>query len=97
MHPALGAGADYGLGTIGTCLGPPPAGGPPSDQKKNPYVSCEKNCRENESDASIVGYITLFVNCNYKWNVEGPLKNRFMPHLELWGPLGPQRCWGGGL
>ena len=29
-------GADYGLGTIGTCLGPPPAGGPPFDQKKNP-------------------------------------------------------------
>ena len=27
--------ADYGLGTIGMCLGPPPAGGPPSDQKEN--------------------------------------------------------------
>ena len=27
------AGADYGLGTIGTCLGPPPAVGPPADQK----------------------------------------------------------------
>ena len=27
------AGADYGLGTIGTCLGPPPSGGPPSDKK----------------------------------------------------------------
>ena len=35
---------DYGLGTIGTCLGPPPSGGPPSDQKeKNPYDNYEKN------------------------------------------------------
>ena len=24
----LSPGADYGLGTIGTCLGPPPTGGP---------------------------------------------------------------------
>ena len=31
---ATSSGADYGLGTIGTCQGPPPAGGPPSDQKK---------------------------------------------------------------
>ena len=36
MIPSTLSGADYGLGTIGTCLGPPPAGGPPSDQKKNP-------------------------------------------------------------
>ena len=28
------AGADYGLGTIGTCLGPPPAGGPSWIKKK---------------------------------------------------------------
>ena len=33
-------GADYGLGTIGTCLGPPPARGPPSDQKnENPTIT----------------------------------------------------------
>ena len=37
------AGADYGLGTIGTCLGPPPARGPPSDQKnKNPMITVKE-------------------------------------------------------
>ena len=36
-------GADYSLGTIGTCLGPPPTGGPPSDQKNvNPMINAEK-------------------------------------------------------
>ena len=29
-----GAGADYGLGTVGKCLGPPLAGRPPFDQKR---------------------------------------------------------------
>ena len=36
-------GADYGLGTIGTCLGSPPAGGPPSDQKnEKPMITLKK-------------------------------------------------------
>ena len=36
-------GADYGLGTIGTCLGPPPAGGPPFIKKKeNAIVTVKK-------------------------------------------------------
>ena len=34
MLRELQPGADYGLGTVGTCLGPPPAKGPPSDKKK---------------------------------------------------------------
>ena len=29
-----GTGADYGLGNIGTCLGPPPPRGPPTHKKK---------------------------------------------------------------
>ena len=40
------AGADYGLGTIGTCLGPPPAWGPPSDQKKIPMITEKENKRK---------------------------------------------------
>ena len=39
--------ADYGLGTIGTCLGPTPAGGPHLTKKKrNPHDSCEKKKRK---------------------------------------------------
>ena len=59
-------GADYGLGTIGTCLGPPLTRGPPSDQKKNPMISVEKN----DKNEGIVGYI-LFVNYYQKWTVKG--------------------------
>ena len=37
----MSPGADYGLGTIGTCLGPPPAGGAHLTKKKrNPFVNC---------------------------------------------------------
>ena len=41
-------GADYGLGTIGTCLGPPLSRGPPCDQKqkKNPMISVKKMNRK---------------------------------------------------
>ena len=58
------AGADYGLGTIGTCLGPPPAGGPPSDQKnENPMITVKKSI-ENDKNGDIVGFIILFVIYN---------------------------------
>ena len=55
-------GADYGLGTIGMCLGPPPARGPPSDQKKKKKINEKKHGRENYKNGSIAGYIILFVN-----------------------------------
>ena len=42
IRRTLGTGADYGLGTIGTCLGPLPSGGPPSDQKKIPMTTVKK-------------------------------------------------------
>ena len=45
-------GADYGLGTIGTCLGPPPAGGgAQSDQKEKeiPMITVE-NGKENDKN-----------------------------------------------
>ena len=51
------AGADYGLGTIGTCLGPPHAGGPPSDQKnENPMITMKKKVIENDNNGGIAGY-----------------------------------------
>ena len=43
-----GPGADYGLGTIGTCLGPPP------DQKKMPMLT-EKKGKENYKNRDSVG------------------------------------------
>ena len=57
-------GADYGLGTIGTCLGHSPSGGPPSDQKKNSLWLMWKKGRKNDKNGSIVGYIILFVSYN---------------------------------
>ena len=53
---ALPTGVDYGLGTIGTCLGPPPAGGPPSDKRKKSLLYDNlKNGRENDKNNGIVG------------------------------------------
>ena len=58
-------GADYGLDTIGTCLGHPPAGGPPSDQKKRKSCgNCEKRVLKMTRMGDIVGCTTLFVNHN---------------------------------
>ena len=60
-HHESCSGADYGLGTIGTCLRPPPAGGAPSDQKKkkNPKVTVKKGI-EHDKNGDIVGYIIFF-------------------------------------
>ena len=55
----LDSGANYGLGTIGTYLGPPCSGGPPSDQKKeNPMITVKKGI-ENYKNGGF-----LFVNHN---------------------------------
>ena len=51
----LGPGADYGLGTIGTCPGPPPAGGPHLTKKKKILMTTVKNKRENDKNGGIVG------------------------------------------
>ena len=44
----LPAGADYGLGNIGTCLGPPPPRGPPPHKNKSIMIIKKngKNCHE---------------------------------------------------
>ena len=57
------AGADYGLGTIGTCLGPPSPRRPPSD-KKNLKITGKKKWKKNYKNGDIVGYVILFVNYN---------------------------------
>ena len=58
-HFQVRAGVDYGLGSIGTCLGPPSSGGPPSVQReKNSYDSCEK--KRNEGKMIRMGYCLLY-------------------------------------
>ena len=71
--PCEQVGADYGLGTVGTCLGSPLAGGPHLT-KRNLY---EKK-RLNDKNGGIVGRIILFVNYKASGLYKGPLKNRFL-------------------
>ena len=43
LQTGLATGADYGLGTIGTCLGPQPSGGPHLTKKKKfPLITVKK-------------------------------------------------------
>ena len=68
-------GADYGLGTIGTCLGPPPARGPPFGQKRKKIPMTTMGPLYN---------IPYFLQIKIKKWIMGPLKNLFL--LEVCPP-----------
>ena len=58
-HPP--SGVDYDLGTIGMCLGPPPLGGPPSDQKKKIPMTTVKKMEEKMTRIGVLLAVLYFL------------------------------------
>ena len=78
--------ADYDLGTIGTCLGPPLAGGPHLAKKKDPHDKCKEKGRENDKNGALYDtghFLKLIDNSGSR---KGPQKINF-----VWSPLPPFR------